>query len=67
MDNIKEGDVVKLRPNAVSYNGRIISSSLKKGTWHVRKVRGDRVWLEFDSGVAHERAALTVNRKNIIR
>ena len=65
MEGLKTGDVVKLKRNAVSYNGRIISGKLKKGGWTVKRIKGDRAWLEFNPVVATDKAALTVNVKNI--
>lgn len=65
MQEIRAGDTVRLKKNAVSYNGRIISGRLKKREWKVEKVRDDRAWLSLRAGAADEKVSLTVNIRNI--
>ena len=67
MEGLKAGDTVRLKKNAVSYNGRIISGKLKKENWTVTEIRDDRVWLELEANIHGQKASLTVNRKNIQR
>ncbi|MBR1636045.1 MAG: hypothetical protein IJ682_13440 [Lachnospiraceae bacterium] len=65
MREIRAGDTVRLKKNAVSYNGRIISGRLKKGEWKVEKAEGDRAWLSLKAEAAEKKVSLTVNIRNI--
>lgn len=65
MDEIRINDTVRLKANAVSYNGRIIAGALKKEKWRVDKVQGDRLWLEAVTDDPRKQVRLTVNRKYI--